>query len=296
MSKRIKIFLLFLFSLSCIHPEFQKKQVDFSKWGHNFLNIENFKIHYQIIGDGKTILFLHGLGSFQAIWQESAKLLSSYFKCILVDIPGYGLSDRYEIDYTPQGLAQKLHSFLEQLGTKKISIVAHSWGAGIALSFTLKYPEYVDKIVIVDGWIYPEQTNSFLEWTKKHFIGEILTNLFFNEQIEYRYTQGFYNPEKYVSEDFIDIYKDFIKIEGSKAVFLASVRGFKSIKENDYKKIKNESLIIWCEEDRVSDLHYGKLLHNELENSELVIFSLCSHFPMIEQEKRFVNEIKKFLK
>ena len=55
--------------------------------------IENMNLYYEIEGEGKDILFLHGWGSSVDAFRRMIMPLKSRFRCILIDLPGFGKSD-----------------------------------------------------------------------------------------------------------------------------------------------------------------------------------------------------------
>jgi pimeloyl-ACP methyl ester carboxylesterase len=248
------------------------------------------------MGNGKPVVFLHGFASYLNIWISPSELMKDKFSCILVDLPGFGLSDRKKDDYSPSRVADIVYNALRKAGYEKISIVGHSWGGAVALALALKYPDFVERIAVVDGWIYPEQRYSFFEWAKKPLIGEILFGMFYSEQMEYRYMMGFYNPHKWLDYTLVTSLKKVFDLPGTEAASLAVTRGLDEIRElsKKYHKIRQKTLIIWCEEDPVADIFFARRLNNEIMDSELLILTQCGHFPMIEQTGKFASIIMTF--
>jgi pimeloyl-ACP methyl ester carboxylesterase len=278
-------------------PRFQEQAVDLSKWGARFETLDGFTLHCKVVGEGKPVLYLHGFSSFLNVWEETAARLAAVHRSILVDLPGHGLSDRRDSDYTPAGVAGKVAGLLDRLGERKVSIVAHSWGASVALAFALAHPDRVDRLVVVDGWVYSEQSNTFMDWCAAPGVGDALMDVFYDQQMEYRYAMAFHDPKAWMDEDIMAPLRKVMALPGSRAAALAILRGLKSLpaQEARYGEVKSPTLCIWCRDDQVAYLHYGERLARELPDARLVVLPDCNHMPVVEQPHRFAMLLKEFL-
>lgn len=108
------------------------------------IDYKGAKLCYQVFGDGKPVILLHGFGETNAIWAGIIKNLDGY--CFLVpDIPGSGDSELLGfkdmvsiVDY-----ADALLAYLYNEGISECTIIGHSMGGYIALAFAEKYPHLV---------------------------------------------------------------------------------------------------------------------------------------------------------
>ena len=64
---------------------------------------------------------------------------------------------------------------------------------------------------------------------------------------------------------------------------------------NALKNIKNETLIVWGDQDKSYNLDQIQTLENNIENSKLIIFNNCAHNVHLEQPDQFNKTIKNFL-
>lgn len=107
-------------------------------------------------GSGKPLVILHGLFGFSDNWKTQAKVLSGYFRVVLVDLRNHGRSAWDDIhDYT--SMAQDVLETMDYLEIKEAHIIGHSMGGKVAMHLTQTYPKRVSKCVIVDMGIksYP---------------------------------------------------------------------------------------------------------------------------------------------
>lgn len=117
-----------------------------------FIQIDQSSARIAFLDEGRgphTLVFIHGLGSYLPAWRKNFEVLSKQFRCIALDLPGYGKSskNRYEANLAYQATAIK--QLLDLLGVKKAVLVGHSMGAQIAMHFTLANPSLVDKLVLI---------------------------------------------------------------------------------------------------------------------------------------------------
>lgn len=107
------------------------------------------KIYYEKVGHGPHLSFLHGFCEDHRVWKSIYPGLSKNYSCLLVDLPGFGLSaldiDRPSIkDY-----AYALHSLYEFLEIKSAILIGHSMGGYIAAEFLHQFPEQSEAIAFI---------------------------------------------------------------------------------------------------------------------------------------------------
>jgi len=108
-------------------------------------------VHYEILGHGRPLVFLHGwLGSWR-YWMPTMDNLSDRFRTYAFDMWGFGDSDRNPQRYSLEAYVAQLDLFMEELGVMKASMVGHSMGAAVALLFAERYPDRVDRIMAVSA-------------------------------------------------------------------------------------------------------------------------------------------------
>jgi pimeloyl-ACP methyl ester carboxylesterase len=110
------------------------------------------KIRLAFIDEGKgnqTILFVHGLANYLPVWNAQIKHLSKSFRCIAVDLPGNGLSSSGDYPYSMFFYAETIRLFIEQLQLKQVILVGHSMGGQIGMMAALRYPELIDKLILL---------------------------------------------------------------------------------------------------------------------------------------------------
>ena len=110
---------------------------------------QNIKISYVDEGKHKTTLvFIHGLGSYLPSWKQNIDRLSKNYRCIALDLPGYGKSDKPIDQISLKFYAEIINEFVTKLKLKNVILVGHSMGGQIAITTALKYPELSEKLIL----------------------------------------------------------------------------------------------------------------------------------------------------
>ncbi|MBI4632260.1 MAG: alpha/beta hydrolase [Chloroflexi bacterium] len=130
-------------------------------------------VHYEVLGRGPGILFIHGwLGSWR-YWVPTMQSLSTRYRTYAIDLWGYGDSGKRPINYTIEAQMKLIERFLDQLGVTKMAIVGHGLGGAVSLRFAAQHPEMVARLMTIatplnGAAINPRMRNdavtSLLDW------------------------------------------------------------------------------------------------------------------------------------
>jgi pimeloyl-ACP methyl ester carboxylesterase len=121
-----------------------------SEW----IEVGGLRIHCLMAGQtGSTVLLLHGGGydSASLSYGPSIGPISRSHRVFVPDWPGYGESDKPDLDYTTEYYVTFLGRLMDALGLEKATLVGISMGGAISLGFSLRSPERVQKLVLVDS-------------------------------------------------------------------------------------------------------------------------------------------------
>ena len=112
--------------------------------------LEGGIVHYEVIGRGRPILFLHGWVGSWRYWVPAMQTASTGFRAYAPDLWGFGETARNQTHYGMDKQVALLDHFLQELGMSKVAIVGHGLGALVGLLFTMRYPTVVDRIMAVE--------------------------------------------------------------------------------------------------------------------------------------------------
>jgi len=260
-----------------------------------FADVEGARVHFVDVGQGPAVVMIHGFAASLETWKNIIPELAKTHRVLALDLKGFGWTDRPEGDYSPEAQARLVLALLTQRGIDRASVVAHSWGASVALEMALMAPERVKKLALYDAWVFEEQLPTTFHWARAGGVGETLFALFYTERAEDKMALAFYD-KSYVTEELVDSVESALGRPGSTAAALAAVRGQRYAQiQSRYRFITQPTLLLWGREDTVTPLKYGERLSAELPHARLVVYPRCGHFPMIEAAGPSTEELAKFL-
>ncbi|AFT69014.1 putative Hydrolase or acyltransferase (Alpha/beta hydrolase superfamily) [Alloalcanivorax dieselolei B5] len=245
---------------------------------------------YLSAGAGVPVICLHGGGAGAVTWYPSIGPLAQRFHVVAPDIVGYGESDKPDGSYDKAYFSGWLKQFLDALGIAKAHIVGLSQGGAIALQFTLDYPEMVDKLVLVDsgglGAKPPLMSIASMLWL--NIFPSSWANRFYSRYILFKPGNRDPNHERYSVE--------VLKTAGGKKAFSqgrgAAVAAFT---EEALRRIRNRTLIVWGENDRLFPIESAAKAATIISNAELLGIRDAGHLPMMDQPAMFNRAVVNFL-
>jgi pimeloyl-ACP methyl ester carboxylesterase len=259
-----------------------------------FANVAGARVHYLDRGAGPAVVLLHGFTSSVEIWRNLIPELAREHRVVAPDLKGFGWTDRPDGDYSPRAQAAVVWALLDHLGLEEVALVAHSWGASVALAMALSAGERTTRIAIYDGWIYEEQLSFLFRWSRVNGVGEWLFRLYDEAWARSHLALGFHDL-RHVTPELVKSLQSRMARPGARAAALATMRGMHFIEQEKlYPTLQIPALILWGQEDSISGPAFGRRLADEL-SAELLFLPGCGHFPMIEASQRSNDTLQHFL-
>jgi pimeloyl-ACP methyl ester carboxylesterase len=263
--------------------------------GARFAEVNGTRVRYTDVGAGPAVVLLHGFASSLETWDLLVPKLRGRHRVIAVDLKGFGWTDRPAGDYSPQAQADLVLRLLERRGVRQAAVVAHSYGASVALRMALTAPERITRLALYDAWVYADQLPTFFLWSRARGLGELLFALFYEERAEDKLALAFYDPSRVPEKLIEDVERAFAR-PGTRAAALAAVRGmdYETVQDR-YRTVDKPVLLLWGREDVVTPLAVGERLSRDLPRSRLVVYPRCGHLAMLEAAAATNAEVTKFL-
>lgn len=153
----------FLFAISALVLASASLSVAEEKWA----KLDNAKIHYVSEGKGKeAVVLVHGWTCNLGHWRDQIPELSKRARVIALDLPGHGMSDKPDTNYSMDYFAAAIDAVMKDAGVERAVLVGHSMGTPVIRQFYRKYPQKTLALVIVDGGLRPfgtkEQREQFM--------------------------------------------------------------------------------------------------------------------------------------
>lgn len=267
-----------------------------------------YDIAYTDEGVGeKTIIFIHGLGSYSQAWIKNVDVLKSDFRCISIDLPGYGKSSKQPHSGQMNFYAEVINELINELELKHVYLAGHSMGGQISITTHLLFPEAIKGLILVS----PAGFEHFHKGQKQWF-RDVMTvdgvKLTTTEAIQNNLASNFYrlpDDAEFMITDRISM-RSADDFEAYCYAVVQSVQGMVDGPVIDYlEDIKVATLIFFGENDNLipnrflnpgPTIEVAKYGASKIKDSKLVMVPKCGHFMMFEKSGVFNAEVKEFLK
>lgn len=252
--------------------------------------------NYLESGEGSPVVLVHGSGpgvSAFANWRLTMPDLATEHRVIAPDMAGFGFSDKPG-SYSMDAWVQQLDGFLAALRLEKVSLVGNSFGGGLALAFAARWPERVDKLVLMGsmGVSFPITEGLDRVWGYEASIENMRSVLDFfaydrtlvnDELAELRYRASM---EPGMQEAFSSMFP------APRQRWVESM----TTPTEQIASLTHDTLIIHGRDDRVIPMDNALQLLQLISRSQLHVFGRCGHWTQIEHAKAFNDLLLRFLR
>jgi pimeloyl-ACP methyl ester carboxylesterase len=263
-----------------------------------FVDIDGLRTYVIDKGRGKDIIFINGIAVSCFTWRKLLNIMDNKFRTIAFDFKGTGLSEKRG-NNSVEAYTSQLLSIMEKFNISEAILVGNSLGGEIALDITIKHPERVGALVLIDaaGYNKGKKVMRLLVRSGRLTIIYRMLRLFLSRIFTKKMIQWAVFNEKIITDQMVEGYYRPAKTKGAVGAFINLVRNL-SYTEFDSSKIpeiKKPTLIIWGEEDRIIKVEDAYLFKRHIENSRLHIIKRCGHAPQEEYPEKVAELITAFI-
>jgi len=252
------------------------------------------------LGVRETIVLVHGFSVPYFIWDPTFDFLSaSGFHVLRYDLFGRGFSDRPKLRYDIDLFCKQLRELIDTLGIDDIYLLGLSMGGPITATFTLRYPERVKKLVLID----PAGAKPVTPWrvikaaTTPGF-GELAIGLFGRGGLSRGVKSDFYDPTHIKA--FVEQYMLQMQYKGFMRAILSTMRhGMLGDFSETYRKMGEQgtsTLLLWGRDDKTVPFAHNELVRAAIPQAEFHAFDQCGHIPHYEKPMEVNPILLEFLK
>lgn len=234
-------------------------------------------IHYEALGRGQPVIFIHGwLGSWR-YWWSSMQGLSAHCRSFALDLWGFGDSSKPVDKYSLDDYTELLDQFIDRLGIAvPVVLVGHALGASVALRYAVKRSDMVSRLATVALPINGNHLDARLaEGNASDVASRVLRR----------------------GDNYPEVESELRKTDPTALTHLVT-----ELSELDFARdvslVECPLLMVFGAEDPIVRPPNGSLPHlrDAGDQRAYVSFDTCSHFPMLEEAARFNRLILEFLR
>ena len=115
----------------------------------------DISLYYEEKGSGFPLIMLHGNGEEHGYFEHQTDCFAENYRVIAIDTRGHGRSPRGEGEFSIKRFADDLYGFMTEHGIEKAHILGFSDGGNIAITFALKHPKMIEKLIVDGANLYP---------------------------------------------------------------------------------------------------------------------------------------------
>jgi len=265
------------------------------------------KLHYKLAGGGEpAIIPLHGLASSTFSWREVMAPLAELGTVVAYDRPSSGLTERPlpgdwtgDSPYGPDAQVDQLVGLMDLLGLRQAILVGNSVGGTVAVQAALRHPDRVTALVLVDAAIYttggaPSWAGPLLRTPQLKRIGPLIARSIGTQGARVL-DLAWHDPARITPEIRAGYRRPLQAENWDRGLWELTVAGRAQKLHARLKELRQPTLVITGDDDRIVPTTDSIRLAGELPDAELVVIPACGHVPQEECPELFLAAVMQFI-
>ena len=242
------------------------------------IEIGGISINYECIGSGAPVLLLHGWGADIAAMMPIANEVARLGKmAVCVDFPGFGKSDLPPAAWGVREYADTTKALIDKLGIRGCDLVCHSFGGRVTIMLAAEDETLFKRLVLVDAaGIRPKRTIKYYIKTYSYKLAKRLARI--------KLVNKAFRLDAKIKSAGSDEYKSLSGVMRETFVKVVNLD-----LTDKLDKIKNETLLIWGENDTATPHYMGRLMEKKIERAGLAVIENAGHFSYADDYPRFCS-------
>lgn len=269
-----------------------------------YMQVGRIRTRFWTVGDeGTIVVLIHGIGSSMEYWIHNIHTLAKHHRVYAMDLVGNGRSDKPAAPYSFPYFAQFVNDFLQAQNIDRVSLIGNSMGGGVALQFTLQFPDKVEKLVLVDSAGLGREVSLFFRLPTLPLVGKWLTRPR-REGTAQLMREAFYDPAL-ITDELVDFNYQMSTLPGAQGAILSTLRRnitLRGVQDHIWRAIVDNlhnitapTLVIWGQQDRILPVAHAQVARDRIANVQLHLIDHCGHMPQMERPEEFNAVVLEFL-
>jgi pimeloyl-ACP methyl ester carboxylesterase len=251
---------------------------------------------YVCQGTGSVpIVFIHGFDSSLLEFRRIIPIIAAQQQVWAIDLLGFGFTERLaDCPFSSASICTHLQAFWQTMINQPIILVGVSMGGAAAIEFTLKYPQAVDKLVLIDsaGFSQPPAMGKFLIQP----LGNLATKFLSSPNVRQGVSEKAYFDKAFVTADSLLCAALHLEMPRWSETLINFTRsgGYGYLLDR-LAEIQQETSIVWGRQDRILGIKPAQQFQQKLPHSQLHWVDNCGHVPHLEQPEITAQLILNFI-
>jgi len=231
------------------------------------------------------LLLMHGSGLTHIVWSLHEQFyVSQGFNVLSIDLPGHGNSEGPSLKSIEE-ISDWVKQLINKVNISKINFIGHSQGCLVGIDFASRYPNLIDKLVLVAGSYKLPVNQDLIDLAEAGDEKSVLLMMKWGYEGSKAFIGG--NPVKKIINSSREI-REIL------AVDLNACNNYKNGKVS-LEKINCSTLCIFGDLDKMVSLEVGNKMAAMIKNSEKKIINNCGHMIIFEKAFEMRKLVKDFL-
>ena len=265
------------------------------------IQTNDVETNYELAGDGKCIVLIHGFTDNLAMWHNQIPEFSKQYKVLTYDVRGHGQTESPDDKISLDTLADDLYALLKAINIDKAFVLGYSMGGRIGLKFALKHPDMIPGFIFansgIPGPVFQLSEQEITEMLEKQSLMEKLIESGDIEAIsevmtEFSFSPGFKNREPEVYQRYKEL-----KLKNDPRHYLSILKAIVENFQNppDLTRLKCPALIIAGDQDSFMKLEVAESMEKAIPNVQVKTLP-TGHASALEMPEQFNQTVIEFLK
>ena len=270
-----------------------------------FINLGN-DLSVHVRDEGKAgappILLIHGSNSSLQTWEPWVSRLGGKYRIISLDLPGHGLTGpNPSRDYSSAAFVDVVDQVMTKLEVQKFVIAGNSMGGAVAWHYTLKHPDKILALGLIDAGGAPQGLAKSLpigfKLARMPLVRDLMRHITPRSVVAKSLRQSVSN-QAIVTDAMIDRYWDLLLYPGNRQATLdrfAMSATNEPVSKAPLASIKAPTLILWGEEDSLIPVSSAQWFAAGISGSKTILYPKIGHVPMEEIPDKSAQDFDAFL-
>lgn len=264
--------------------------------GHKVRLADGLQLHYQDVGTGEAVVFIHGSGpgaSGRSNFKHNYPVFAAAgYRAIVPDLPGYGASDKPETAYTLDFFVDALLGLLDALDIQRCTLVGNSLGGAIAIAIALRQPQRVARLVLMAPGGLMDKAQYYLQMEGIQRMAAAFASGELRDAAGMKRLLGLQLFDPSLIDD--ETVAERVAVVGEQPPCVLSTMEVPNMAER-LSQLACPILGFWGMNDKFCPVSGAQTLMQACQRIRFVLLSECGHWVMVEHRELFNRECLAFL-
>jgi pimeloyl-ACP methyl ester carboxylesterase len=272
------------------------------------VTVRGARIRVHVTGDPQRppVLLLHGIGRSLEDWLPQHDRLSGAHRVLSVDLPGFGLSDRFDAPVTLDSLAGGVEETLAAVGEDRpVHVMGNSLGGAVAMRMLVRDPDRIATMTLVNSAGFGKEVAFALRVLAIPGLGHRLLRRM-DRRAAWRVERSLFVDRALVTDERVDFAlrvaarpehaRVFLETAKSLGTFRGTRPAWRSELVAKAAELRKPTLVVWGDRDLILPATHLEAARRLLPHAESHLFTGTGHMPQIERADEFAALVQQFLR